>query len=265
MNIELLYREGVSEGLKKIRHQRRLNQKECARLLGLSQAQFSKIENAQSSLTAEQLLFLLNYFNLPLSYFIKTQNVQSMNDESVALQNALIRLGANHLVEKQNVFVPESFNNINEVIFQVLAIYPSARLITGLAPVFVKSFNKINFLHIENKLLEKNGCVNRLWWFVESALQSIEKRLKQPVSYRKLVSQYRRAQVLLFSQLQFKLNRIQKVESLPEDILDTSVGSEKTLHLVRDQRDKLAKKWSVVTGIKLSDFEDALKQAEEYD
>jgi len=251
----------ISKGIQELRRQRRLSQAEFAELLNISQSQFSKIENGQSSLTAEQFLFLLQHFNVPLSDFVKTQDPE---DESSALQNALIRFGAKHLTENKNVFVPETFHNINEVIFQTLVIHPSARLIASLAPVIARNFNKINFLQIENKLREKNGNANRLWWVLENTLATVSKRLEEYIPFRKLEISYRRCGIPLLSQLHFQERNSKSLNSWPEDILDV-VHSEKTLETLRKNQDELAKKWNILTSIKQSDFADALIQAEEYD
>lgn len=135
------YRNKIAEGIKKLRHERRLTQGEFARLLNLSQSQFSKIENAQGLIAAEQFLFVLQHFNLSLDYFLKIENQE---EEILALQNALIRFGAKHLSENSNVIVPDKYRHLNQILFECLSLYPSARLVTSLAPVIVRHFNQIN-------------------------------------------------------------------------------------------------------------------------
>lgn len=253
-------KSSVIEGLKKIRKARKLTQGELAKILGISQQRLSEIERGKGSISAEQLLKLLARFNLPLSYFLKEEK----KDPEAKLQNALARLGANHLREIPEIIVPEKYNDPNEVVFETLYTSSSPRLIIALAPIIVKNIQRINFALIEKKLHDF-GRENRLWWILENTLQSIQSRLKEPLP-RNLKLLYRIAETALAGNILFRQyvvqERLSKQQNKPEDILDSGIASQKTLEVVKSHRDEIAQKWNITTRIKQSDFEEALKNAE---
>ncbi len=253
--------KSITEGIKRIRKERHFTQEEFARLLGISQQQFSAIERENGSISAEQFLVILNRFNLPIDYFVKKEPVS----ENSVLQNALSRLGASHLMEIPEIFVPEKYNHPNEVIFETLDNAPSARLIAALAPVIVKNTQRINFNLIERKLFDVDRQ-NRLWWVLESTSRSLQNRLKEVVLSRDIKLLYRRAEKTLATHILFKGHlepkKLPQQKTITEDILDTGIRSEKTLNSIKLNLDPIAKKWNIITGIKQSDFDEMLKDSE---
>jgi len=263
----------IAAGLRKLRKERRITQAELARLLGLSQAQLSKIENGRGSLVAEQLVRLLQEYSLSLSYFVSAEK-SSRNEEDTPLQNALARLGAAHLRIVPGIAVPERLALPEEAVLETL-IAPSSRLVTALAPVIVRHCESINFHRIAERL-RGHGVEYRIWWVVDGTYHALGERLKEPYLPRDLHRLYQRAFLLLERK---KLNLPQRgVEgeaptALPvegatrapmiEDEFDRDLISERTIQLVKQNRDKLANHWRVVTRIKKADFEQALKDSEE--
>lgn len=249
--------QGLADGLKKLRRERRLTQVELARLLGLSQAHLSKIENGHGSITAEQLILVLQKYSLPLSYFIPSGK-GSKYEEEPFLQNALVHLGASHLRVIPNVVVPERFAFPEEAILETL-IAPSSRLITALAPVIVQHCETINFHRLAEKL-KPHGLECRVWWIVDGTYHAVGERLKEPYLPRDLRRCYQKAFLLLERK---KLDIAALQGQLKEDELDRDLISEKTIQWVTQNRDKLAKHWHILTRIKKTDFEEALKESEE--
>ena len=256
------YRHSVITGIRKLRAERRFTQAEFAKLLDLSQQQYSKIERGEGSISAEQLLLILDRFAIPLSYFVNTN--PKGKDEALILQNALARLGAGHLREVQGILIPEKFDNPNEAIFETLDLYRSSRLIAALAPVIAKNIQRINFNHIEKKLREW-GHENRLWWILENTLESIQHRLREAFLPRDIKLMYQRAATALINQSLIGKSR-EKGEwyrsSKPADILDSGISTEKTLESIKSKLDPQAKHWNSITSITQSDFENALKDSE---
>lgn len=253
--------KAITEGIKRIRKERHITQEEFAKLLGLSQQQFSVIERGNGSISAEQFVLILNHFNLSIDYFIKRE--ASENEDSL-LQNALSRLGANHLKEIPGIFLPDKYTHLNEVIFETLNSTRSSRLITACAVVIVKNIQQINFNLIERKLSDV-GRQNRLWWVLESALQSIQSLLKEEFLLRDLKLSYRRAEKILNTHILHKTHMAPKATSFSqsnEDILDTGINSIKTLDSLKLNLDPLAKKWNIITSIKQSDFNEMFRNTE---
>lgn len=250
-------RQAISDGIKKLRKERRLTQWELAKLLGLSQAHFSKIERGQGTISAEQLINLVQKYNLPLSYFTPPEK-PSKYEEDPYLQNALAYLGANHLRPVPQVEVPKRLEFPEETILETL-VASSPRLITALAPVIVKHCEKINFHRIAEKL-RIHGIQNRLWWVIEGTYLALTERLKEAYLPTVLHQDYQKAFLLLERK---KADAVTAQEHLKEDELDEGLISARTVELVKKNNDKLAKRWGIVTRIKKEDFLRALKDAEE--
>ncbi len=261
MNDLKKYRQLVVEGIKKVREDRRYTQAEFAKLLDLSQQQYSKIERGEGSISAEQFLQILEKFALPLSYFVETKSKEK--DEALVLQNALAILGATHLREVQGIFIPEKYDNPNEVIFEALEEYKSSRLIAALAPVIVKNIQRINLNTIEKKLREW-GHENRLWWVLENTLDSIRNRLKEAFLPREIKLTYQRAATALTNHSLIGRSRENGWyhRDKQADIFGPGITTEKTLESIKSKLDSQAKHWNIITSIKQSDFENALKDLE---
>lgn len=246
MNILETYKEHIGEKLKKIRRDRQLSQQNLSGLLDISQAQFSKIESGKQSLTAEQFLYLIEKFNLSIDQFVKEKK---LNDITAILQNALIQLGATHLRQVPHIIVPQKYLDYNEVIIETLLLAPSSRLITALAPVIIKNYSEISY-HLIIDRLETQKLTNRFGWVLEA-------------TWRKIYTGEKAYYLLERKLLDLghpKKNKINPNEFF-EDTLDRDILTEKTLNQVLKNRDYLAKKWHIITRLKIEDFEKALIEA----
>lgn len=249
----------IAAGLKKLRKERRVTQSELAESLGLSQSQLSKIENGQGSLTAEQFVWLLQNYSLPLGYFIVPES-KAKSEENSPLQNALVNLGAFHLRTVPGVAIPEKLESPETVIVETL-IEGSSRLITALAPVIVRQCERINLQRIAQQLRTYAfGVQYRIWWVVDGTYQALGGRLNEPYLPSDLHRIYQKA-FLLLERKKLDVGQVQEQLIDKEDELDQNLISERTIQLVKQNRDKLAHHWHIVTRIKKSDFEQALKDS----
>jgi transcriptional regulator with XRE-family HTH domain len=258
MNAENIH-QSLATGIQKLRKDRGITQAGLARLLNLSQAQLSKIENGTGSITAEQLVYLLQEYSLPLSYFIPNEK-KAENEEEPFLQSALTYLGANHLRIIPGVNIPERLIIPEEAIFEVL-LSPSSRLVTALAPIIVKHCESINFLRIAERL-KGHGVERRIWWVVDCIYNALSERLKETYLSRDQYRLYQKAFILLERK---KLDVYKARNKFEEDFdeFDRDLISARTIQLVKDNLDETAELWGIVTRIKEQYFQQALKDSEE--
>lgn len=245
----------ISQGIRSARLGRRLSQATLAQKLGISQSRLSEIEQGKGSITAEQFIFLLQFFNLPISHFVKQESV-SFEDQ---LQNRLIQLGGAQLREKENVLPSEKLNDVCAVIMESLVGGFTSRLLMALISVLIKNAKQSNLQLIEAKL-KTIGLEGRLYWILNGTLNAIESRRKLFIS-REYLSFYKQAEKNLSLWSLYMLTSMDKYNGL-EDVLDSDITSPKTLDQIRNSRDGLAKKWNIVTRITQEDFNNALLKME---
>lgn len=243
----------ISHGIRSARVDRRLSQAELAQKLGISQSRLSEIEQGKGSITAEQFIFLLQFFNLPISHFVKQENV-SFEDQ---LQNRMIQLGGRSLREVSNVLPSEKINSIYTVVIETLVGGLTSRLVLGLIPVVISNIDQIDFYRLRSKFTEV-GQKNRIYWFIDGLLNAIQVRCKQFVPHQ-YVRLYRRAEVQLSRARLF--SQLDNADGV-EDVLDMDITTPRTLGNVRASCDDLAKKWNIITRITQEDFNKALLEME---
>src|SRR3989338_3410321 len=117
--------------IKKARLGRGLSQAELAEKIGITQSRLSQIENGNGSFSAEQLITLSKFFNLPISTF----DPDKPADPEAQLRNSLARLGASQLKEQPNLLPSEKLGDVYNVICETLVGGASSRLIAALVPV----------------------------------------------------------------------------------------------------------------------------------
>ena len=135
--------KNIAAGIQKLRRERHLSQAELAGFLSISQPTLSLIEQGKSSLTAEQLLKVLQHYNLGLDYFIP----QDSKNQEGEIQNLLARFGAHHLRES-SASLSQTNATAHDVILAVLSSPFSARQLTALAPVIVQKIDDVIFPHL---------------------------------------------------------------------------------------------------------------------
>lgn len=247
-----LFRRDVGKKVRELRQDRRWTQTELAQRLGLSQNWISEIEQGKGSLTAEQLLFLLRLFNVPIDRFLPSRGPAESQ-----IQNALARLGAQHLVETEDTLPSDRLREAIDVIFQVLAAPQSSRHITALAPVIVHNIEYLQFLPLQGRLREVR-LEHRLGWLIENTSIAIEQELKGRSPEERL-RRYRKAS----ASLALPLLALNSAKPTSEDILDPDIASKESLEEVRAERSTISRKWGIVSRIQPEDFARALRQADE--
>lgn len=242
--------------MRKLRLAHHWNQVELAQKLGMSQSRLSAIEAGKGSISAEQLIILMQTFNVPLSYFVATKSI----DPESQLRNAIARLGGSQLKEAPNILPSERLAEINTVIIETLTGGMSSRLITSLVPVVVNYAREIHFDRILKKMSEYK-LENRLLWIGDGITRTLDKRLATFVP-REQSLKYRKARAILdvFFDVQFAIRRFRG--DFSEDLLDAEIASRKTFNQIMESRDDLAKKWHIVTRITEDDFYQSLITAE---
>lgn len=246
----------IAEAVRAARKERRFTQQEVAALLGLSQSRYSEIESGNGSFTAEQLVMLMQRFNLPLDHFIGKAKNENVNSQ---LQNALSRLGAEELMEDSSVLPSERLSEVNDVVAETIISASTARHVTALAPVFIMHANNINFREIRNRLqrLEMEG---RLWWIVESTIEAL-KKVSDDMFLPKDRRLFSKALIVLDGKtITMREIWFAKSGEHADDILDEKdIASKKTFEEIIEGRSKLARKWKIVTRITTNDFIDAIR------
>lgn len=248
----------IADRVHKLRLERRWTQTRLANLLGISQNYLSWLEHGKGSFTAEQLLTILQEFNLTLDYFAPKQaSIESQ------LQNALARQGAGYLLESNDIIPSERLKDASNTIRETLVSAESTRQIAALAPLLVNLSDTINL----DKLYGDLAAVhreNRLGWIIENTLKALEKELASknlPEGWRykyKLCSN--RIKLLTGSWRHVALIQNSHADS---DILDKDIVSEETVKEVRKDLSDIAKRWRIITRMDVKDFVTALRRARE--
>lgn len=253
------YRLGIAKRLRELRIENHWSQSKLAQLLEVSQPRLSRIESGENSLTAEQFLRILTEFNVPVSYFVGHGDVDSQ------LQNALARYGAGHLFENNKVVPTKEYENLHELITQVLVSADSPRQITGIAPVLVNNHQGVSLSLLKRKFSEL-GYRNRLNWLLENILGALRTVTKDELSRWRRVRNNKAEQKLalyLEHQTPEKVGGQDGENRTTEDILDQDVGSKRTLRNLKEERSESSDKWGILTTIQEEDFVQALRAARE--
>lgn len=237
--------------IKDARKKRRLSQSELAKRLNITQARYSQIENGKGSFSAEQLIDLVRFFNIPLSAF---EVSKKKIDEGEVLQNAVAYFGGQNLYETQDLLPSEKFDRLNAVVFETLIASRSARLLTGLAVVIIKNIYDIDFNWIESRLIQRN-CLNRWGWLLENTLEA----LKLSSHYNKRTNRkaiFKISRYLDLLKLEWEINKRENRDTL----LDKNIESAKTINMVLAERSEVSKRWNILSRIQVEDFKKALDE-----
>lgn len=248
---QIIARRKIAAKVRDLRQARRWTQADLAKRLGLSQNRLSEIERGDGSFTAEQFLLLLKLFNVTASQF-----AYEPGDPSQGIQNALARLGALHVQESADVLPSEQLEDAHDVVREAL-LDGSPRLVTALAPVLVRNAERLNLgkLFVE---LEPLGRERRLAWVVENTLAAVE-QLGRSSRDRARSRLYGRAALELQLFLQFVKPAPDR--GLPEDVLDATIRSKRSLDEVKRAASPVSLRWGIVSSLQPEDFLQALEAA----
>lgn len=247
----LKLRATIGPRVRELRLGRRWTQAELASELGLSQGHLSELERGEGSFTAEQLLLILQLFNVGA-----TELAGGRPEPEAEVQNVLARLGATHLQERADVLASARVEDAAGAIREALAL-GSPRLVTALAPVLVNNIARLNLSKLRSDLAEA-GIQRRLDWVIDNTLEAIAVELHDRTLSREDIQRYRQAQVELDIFRAFTPPPRGKARP---DILDRYIRSKETLADVQASASPASRRWGIVTAIVPADFAKALREA----
>jgi len=244
----------IAQKVKTLRKSRGVSQGDLARLLQVSQSRLSEIEAGKGSFSAEQLIFMLKYFNVPLSYF-ETDPA----DPGDAIQKALAYYGAGHLVENRELLPSERLEQLDSVIREVILDGGSSRWITALAPVLVRNIDQVNLQKLHAQFRDY-GLHSRFLWLLDNVAQAIRETLEEPLP-RKQIVPLQRALSALETFRAWVNPRAWETSEGPEDTLGPGILSPETRNELRASSSDLSKRWRILTPIQVEDFKNALQES----
>lgn len=242
----------IGRRVRELRLGRRWTQAELASELGLSQGRLSELERGEGSFTAEQLVVILQLFNVGAAELA----TGARSEPEAEVQNVLARLGATHLQERADVLASSRVEDVAGAIREALAL-GSPRLVTALAPVLVNNLARLNLPKLRSDLTEA-GIQRRLDWVIDNTLEAIAAELRDHTLSREDIQRYRQAQVELDIFRAFSPPPRGKVRP---DVLDRYIRSKETLTEVQSSSSPASRRWGVVTAIVPDDFAAALKES----
>jgi transcriptional regulator with XRE-family HTH domain len=240
-------RRDIAAKVRELRQARHWSQAELASQLGLSQNRLSEIERGGGSFTAEQFLHLLKVFNAAPADFARDRAQPGLE-----LQNALARLGADHLHESSAVLPGRDLEEIHDVVQQAV-LDGSPRLVTALAPVLIRNARAVNLSKVQLGL-ERIGRERRLPWVVDNTLLALEQLAASHASWAKI-----RRQAHLPLKLFLEHAPKPSSTSVPLDLLDSTIRTTSTLDELTTEASASSKRWRIATNISADDFVRALK------
>ena len=234
-----------------------MSQAQLAAQLGLSQGRLSEIERGDGSFTAEQLLVLLQLFNVPVDHFAPPKRDAKPGTAAQAqLQNALARLGATHLQEEVALLPTERLTAAADVIRETL-IEGTPRQLTAIAPVLINNLRQIPLRKLWATLLPL-GLERRFGWVLENttraALIELEGSLRRPIALR-----YKRAVTVLDTFLSSVRSSLDLERDVPPDLLDETARSAETRRALEAASSSISKRWRIITDLQPEDFAEALR------
>jgi transcriptional regulator with XRE-family HTH domain len=247
-------RRFIGKRLRDLRKARGLSQGDLGRILGLSQSSLSEIELGQTSLSAEQFIQVLKFFNVPASHFD-----HAPGDSAGAIQKALAAQGATHLVEDPALLPSEHLAQVDAVVRETLVAGENPRALAALAPVIIRHIGQINlpqlFVRFRDYHLE-----NRYGWLIDNVLGAITLTREGELSRKQALALAKAATVL-----QNHRERIQPRESgqalLGEDYLGVPIATARTKNEVLRNRSEISRAWNILTTIQVEDFAKAIKES----
>ncbi|MBI1751257.1 MAG: helix-turn-helix transcriptional regulator [Acidobacteria bacterium] len=253
----------IGDTVRALRKKRGLTQRELANVLAVSQSNLSEIESGKASLSAEQFIVLLKYFNVPATVFEPT-----LADEGGTIQKALAAHGAYNLVEDPSILPSERLAQVETVIREVLVEGGPARSLTALAPVLFQNIDKINFTRLYARIRDLNLDL-RFLWLLDNVLEAFRLE-KEATNDRKLLLAITKAENVLqrhriTANLKTPPPKIGLNGALEEDSLDQSFASNQSVKEVRQKSSSISRHWGILTTLQPQDFAHTLSESRHAD
>lgn len=248
-------REKISNTLRDLRRRRGFTQADLAQRLGLGQGTYSRVENGNASLSAEQFLEVLRIFNVPVSAF------EGHQDFDGDLQNALVRFGATHLLGDGTRLPSAHLNRVEEVFREVLADGTQSRHITALAPVFVQNHKDVQLKKLWAQFVAY-GLEARLGWALENIQESLHLAILSGGTVWKSAVSLRAAERALEPFGLWLGGRRHRIADGPADLLGIKSLGSKSRAAVLASSSAISKRWGIISRIVPEDFFETLKAAD---
>lgn len=243
-------RERIADRVRALRRERGWTQAELGEALGLSQARLSEIERGQGSFSAEQLLEVLERFNVSIAEFLPHA------DPDDALQNALIQLGAAHLRHASGVAASGRPIAPDDALVDTLLRARAARLVTAWAPVLVHQGEAVSLPAVRARIAAV-GREQRLGWLLENVRAALATTPPTAsAAWRRMAA---RATAVLDEEL---AHFPPPDEHRALDLFDPTVRSATSRELVWQERaSPISRRWRVVSELQPEDFREAVWSA----
>jgi transcriptional regulator with XRE-family HTH domain len=244
----------IGTKLRDLRKGRGLSQGELGKILGLSQSTLSEVELGQTSLSAEQFIQILKFFNVPASHFDPAPG-----DSGGAIQKALAAHGAHHLVEDPDLLPSENLTRVDAIVREALVSGENPRALTALAPVIISNIGQINLPKLFVQFKEF-GLENRYGWLIDNILGAIALTLKEAPPRKQALALSKAANVLQ-NHRDHVCARETAHDILYEDYLGLPIASPKTKNEVLRDRSEVSADWNILTTIQVQDFAKAIQES----
>ncbi len=241
----------IGPTVRTLRVARRWTQAELAIHLGLSQSRLSQVERGQGTLSAEQLLRVMQLFHVGAEHFV------DVSEDASPVQAALARHGARQLLD-DGTLIPSSLTEPLDIVWTVLRAPESARHLAALAPVLVENIDRIAMSELVARATTAARQA-RLGWLLESVHSVLVETRPVTAKDRRRV---RRAQLVLSTLLESGVLK-PPAETVPLDLLDPDIRTRQTAEQVFSTASPEARRWRIVTRIRTEDFSQALEAARE--
>jgi transcriptional regulator with XRE-family HTH domain len=240
----------IGRTLRRLRDDRGLSQAELANELAMSQPRLSQIERGHASLTAEQLIVALRFLNASIDDFA----VKPARDPRLlAIQNALVRLGAKHLRTSTKAVISEDLTRPEDLVVAGLQSN-SPRLITALAPVLFEHGGELDFARIA-QTLDGFEQRHRLYWLLENVIEAIE--LWGPLA----ASNARRSAAETLERALAFGNGYEIYRAGKLDFLERTYRRIADVETAFARGTPIAQRWRIVTALRPADFAEALRES----
>ncbi len=242
-------RDRIVAQVRELRKERGWTQAELGQRLGLSQARLSEIERGGGSFTAEQLVAVLELFNVGIGEFLPAA------DPDDDLQNALIQLGASHLRQVAGLATSGRHASPGDAILATLLGSRAPRLVTALGPVVLKHLEDLSLASLRHQLSpSRRDC--RLGWLLENVREALT--VAPPWADGGWRRRAARVSTLLSEELaHFPVPN----DGDTPDLFDPSIRSKRTRDVVWSRASPISRRWRIVTELQPEDFRQALWSA----
>jgi transcriptional regulator with XRE-family HTH domain len=243
----------IGAQVRALREARELSQEQLGERLHISRDRLAEIELGRGSLSAEQFLHLLKFFNVPASRFDPAPT-----DISLAIQKAIEAHGASHLVAPPAILPSERLASIDAAIREALIEGEHSRVVAGLAPVLISHIGLINvpklFVQFRDYHLE-----NRLGWLIDNTIAACEVMLQESPPRAQKRALLGTVNVLRGHRDRFFAGGA-AIEPPYEDYLGLPVVSLETKQLILRDRSEISRTWNILTILQVEDFVSAIRQ-----